>query len=140
MTIRRQLPQIGLCFALIFSSLFTSPLPAEDTNVLKSEVDELREENRLLKQQLQQQRQMIEDLNRKFTGLEKTNEMQENDVRDLKAAAAQNGEETEQKPKGFSLNNVAISGEGAVAFFETGKNGQYPNAAFRVDEAPYRLR
>jgi hypothetical protein len=40
-----------------------------------------------------------------------------------------------EKAGGLSVGNVVISGEGAAGFFETGKNGIYPNAPFRVDEA-----
>jgi hypothetical protein len=50
-------------------------------------------------------------------------------------AAAENPPAPPEKSQGFSMNNVVISGEGGVGFFETGKNGQFPNAAFRVDEA-----
>ncbi|HEX4118991.1 MAG TPA: outer membrane beta-barrel protein [Verrucomicrobiae bacterium] len=134
MTIRRQIAQFGLIFAVTVFPSFSPSLVAQDVNALKKEVDELRDQNLLLQKQLQQQQEMIDQLSRKFSGLQKTNELQEKDVSDLKAAA-ENAPAPPEKSRGFSLNNVVISGEGAVGFFETGKNGQFPNAAFRVDEA-----
>ncbi|HEX3720967.1 MAG TPA: hypothetical protein VH595_23700 [Verrucomicrobiae bacterium] len=130
----RQIAQRGLLFAVVLFPFLTAPLLAQDANDLKKEIDELRDQNAQLQKQLQQQREMIDQLNQKFSGLQQTNELQEKDVRDLKAAA-ENTPAPEEKSKGFSLNNVVISGEGAAGFFETGKNGQFPNAAFRVDEA-----
>ncbi len=36
---------------------------------------------------------------------------------------------------GFPSETSSSSGEGGAGIFETGQNGKYPNAAFRVDEA-----
>ncbi len=133
MSIFRQAVQFGLTTAALL--LFVVPASrAQDMDALKKEVDELRSQNVQLQKQLQQQQEMINQLSRKFSDLQKTNEVQANDVRDLKAAS-ENAPALAEKPKGPSFNNVVISGEGAAGFFETGKNGQYPNAAFRVDEA-----
>jgi cell division protein FtsB len=133
MSIRRQIVQFGFFSTALFW-LFIPTLQAQDVDALKKEVDELRAQNLQLQKELQQQREMIDQLSRKFTGLQKTNEVQESDVRELKAAA-ENAPAPPEKPKGFALNNVVISGEGAAGFFETGKNGAFPNATFRVDEA-----
>jgi hypothetical protein len=132
MTIRRQMVQ----FAFVSAALLCFLIPAsngQDMDTLKKEVDELRSQNLQLQKQLQQQQEMIDQLSKKFSGFQKTNEMQASDVRELKAAA-ENPPAPPEKSKRF-LNNVVISGEGAAGFFETGKNGQFPNAAFRVDEA-----
>jgi hypothetical protein len=133
MSIRHQIVQFGVFSAALFF-FFIPASQAQDLDALKKEVDELRAQNLQLQKQLQQQQETIDQLSRKFSGLQKTNETQESDVRELKAAA-ENAPAPPEKPKGFSLNNVVISGEGAAGFFETGKNGQFPNAAFRVDEA-----
>ncbi len=125
--------QIGLTTAAVLL-LMVPAVRAQNVDGLKKEVDELRSQNILLQKQLQQQQEMIDQLSRKFSDLQKTNEVQGNDLHNLKAAA-ENAPALNEKPKGPSLNNVVISGEGAAGFFETGKNGQYPNAAFRVDEA-----
>ncbi len=111
-----------------------SRLAAQDTGELEKEIEELREQNRHLQQQLQQQREMIDKLSGKVSGLEQTNAQSQNDLRALKASV-ENAPALPEKPKGLSLGNVVISGEGAAGFFETQSAGKYPNAAFLVDEA-----
>jgi hypothetical protein len=134
MSISRNMVQFGFLSAAIV--LFVAPaLMGQDTDTLRKEVEELRVQNLQLQKQLQQQQEMIDQLARKFSDLQRTNEAQANDVRELKAATENPPEAPQEKSKGFEINNVVISGEGGVGFFETGKNGQYPNAAFRVDEA-----
>jgi FtsZ-binding cell division protein ZapB len=110
-----------------------SRLAAQDVGELKKEIDELREQNRLLQQQLQQQREMIDKLSGKVSGLQQTNEQSQSDLRALKASVE--NAPAPEKPKGLSLGNVVISGEGAAGFFETQSAGKYPNAAFLLDEA-----
>jgi hypothetical protein len=133
MSIRRQIGHFGVFSTALF--FFCIPaLRGQDMDTLKKEVDDLRAQNLQLQKQLQQQQEMIDQLGRKFSDFQKTNDAQASDVRELKAAA-ENAPAQPDKSKGFSFNNVVISGEGAVGFFETGKNGQFPNATFRVDEA-----
>src|SRR5262249_8445580 len=36
---------------------------------------------------------------------------------------------------GFNLGNIHIGGEGGVGYFDTGREGMFPNSEFRVDEA-----
>jgi hypothetical protein len=112
-----------------------SALFAEETADLLKQLQELREQNRTLQNQLQQQQQLIDDLSRKFSGLERTNQQDESDLRSLKATLEG---ATPPAPEGnhtVSLGNVIISGEGGAGFFDTQENGRYPNAPFRVDEA-----
>jgi FtsZ-binding cell division protein ZapB len=122
-------------FVLAAGYLFVVPaLPARQTDDLKKEIEELREQNRLLQQQLKEQREMIEQLSGKVSGLQQTNEQSQSDFRALKASV-ENAPAPPENKKGFSLGNVVISGEGAAGFFDTQSNGKYPNGAFRVDEA-----
>ena len=119
------------------AALCSFPVPsifAQDATDLKKELQELREQNRLLQNQLQQQQEMIDQLNHKFSGLEKTNEQRESDWRSWKADVEGTNPPPENS-KGFSIGNVVISGEGGAGFFDTQSNGKYPNAPFRVDEA-----
>jgi FtsZ-binding cell division protein ZapB len=124
---------LGIFLAACFFFL-NSRLAAQDLEGLKKEIEELREQNRLLQQQLQQQREMIDQLSGKVSGLQKTNEQSQTDLRALKASI-ENAPAPPEKPKGFSLGNVVISGEGAAGIFDTQNAGKYPNAAFLVDEA-----
>jgi hypothetical protein len=133
MSVRRQIAQFA-AFTMACFWFFVPALHAQDVDALKKEVDELRLQNLQLQKQLQQQQEMIDQLSRKFSELQKTNEAQASDVRELKAAAESPAPPSE-KPKGFSINNVVISGEGAAGFFETGRNGQFPHDTFRLDEA-----
>jgi len=110
------------------------PLGAQDTENLKKEIDELREQNRLLQQQLQQQREMIDQLGVKVSGLQQTNAQSQNELRTLKASV-ENPPLPPEKSKGLSLGNVVISGEGGAGFFSTQSAGKYPNNAFILDEA-----
>jgi len=125
-----------LCYGVFLAALCSYSVPsvlAQDTTDLKKELQELREQNRLLQNQLQQQQGMIDQLNHKFSDFEKTNAQHESDWRTKEQA-----EGTTPAPdssKGFSIGNVAITGEGGVGFFDTQANGRYPNAPFRVDEA-----
>jgi hypothetical protein len=74
-------------------------------------------ELRELRKQLLQQQDIIERLSRQV-------------------AALQEQREVEPPPAGpTSLGKLHLSGEGGVAFFHTGSEGQFPNSEFRVDEA-----
>jgi len=121
-----------LLAACSFSLAFR--LTGQDMQGLKKEIDELREQNRLLQEQLQQQRQMIDQLSGKVSGLQQTNEQSQNDLRALKATV-ENAPAPPEKSKGFSLGNVVISGEGAAGFLDTQSDGKYSKGTFLVDEA-----
>jgi hypothetical protein len=132
MSARRRILRFGFYVAVAFYCL-PNVLRAQDMDALKKEVDELREQNRLQQLQLQHQQELIDQLSRKFSGLQQTNEQQANEVHELQASV-QNAPAPPEKGKGFSLGNVVISGEGGAGFFETQNAGQYPKGAFRVDE------
>ena len=123
----------GVSVAAFLSSQ-VSKARAQNADDLKNEIEQLREQNHLLQKQLGQQQEMIDQLSRKLSGLEITNQQRDADWQSLKADVA-NAPPPLEKTPGFSLGNVVISGEGGAGFFETQRNGQYPNAAFRVDEA-----
>lgn len=133
----RKIPVVGIIAAVLITGP-ASMAVARDTDDLKKEVQELREQNQLLQHQLEEQRQMIEQLSHRFSELEKTNEQHQSDLRTLQSEMEAN---TPPPPadnnnnKTFSLGNAVLSGEGAAGFFDTGKNGRYPHAPFRVDEA-----
>lgn len=100
-------------------------LAAADTNNVADEVRLLREENALLKAEVQKQGSALDTLTKK--------------VQDLEAAdrdrAVSEGENTPPaSPGGLSLGNVHLGAEGGVAFFNTGPGGFAPHSNFRVDE------
>jgi hypothetical protein len=110
--------------AILFSGL---DVRADDSAETRQELRRLEQQNQSLQAQLEQQRKLIESLSHKV------NEIQE-------AGAKPNREMDEPAPAGRNfgvagLGKVNISGEGGVAFFNSGREGMFPNAEFRVDEA-----
>ena len=79
-------------------------------------------ELRQLKEQLKQQQAVIDELNRKVDQLE---------TRQVPAPEAT--AKTSWLPTQFG--KLHFSGEGGVAFFHTGSEGEFPNKEFRIDEA-----
>jgi hypothetical protein len=98
--------------------------PADDSK-LADEMRLLREQNALLQQQVQKQGNALDTLTAKVKDLESASAAREN-------AASENSLPT---TSGFNLGKVNISGEGGVAFFNTGTSGFAPHSDFRVDEA-----
>jgi len=82
----------------------------DDATAWRDEIRQLREENRQLRQQL-------DSLGQKVNALE--------DRREPVAV---------ETPKS-GATKVLLSGEGGIAFFQSGREGMFPNSEFRVDEA-----
>jgi hypothetical protein len=111
---------------LLAAALFScaAPLRADDTN-LEGQIQLLQQQNAVLQQQLQRQNESLGILAKK--------------IQDLEAAGAE-GENSapENAPPakgGYNFGKVNLSGEGGVAFFNTGSDGFAPQSDFRVDEA-----
>src|SRR5690348_9257170 len=116
----------GLPGSLVLAFIAGAPrLCASDTN-MEEQVRSLREQNTALQQQVQKQGDVLDALTRKVKELEAARTEPE-------AAASENppGSTT----GGFNLGKVNLSGEGGVAFFNTGSEGFAPHSEFRVDEA-----
>jgi hypothetical protein len=105
---------------------------AQDSDTQR-QLRELRQQNQALQEQLRQQQLQIESLTRKVT------EIQNADSHSYDALNSQPSEDNkggQVQPTGpLNLGKINISGEGGVAFFETGKDGMSPHGEFRVDEA-----
>jgi hypothetical protein len=115
-----------IMFPLLSAALFAGAMPsrAGDTN-LEQEVRELRTENSALKKQVQQQGGLLDSLAQKVSQLET-----ENSSREIAA-----GENPPPPVTGLNFGKVNLSGEGGVAFFNTGSEGFAPHSEFRLDEA-----
>lgn len=102
--------------ALVVCSAQT--LPAQNDANVQEQLRQLKVQNEQLRQQLQRQQMLLDDLGRKVSGLPE-------------------GPRTtpEPPPLGRALGKLRLSGEGAVAFFDSGELGEFPNSEFRVDEA-----
>ncbi len=101
-----------------------TPLRAADTN-LEEQVRLLLKQNAILQQQLQKQGGALDALTKKVQDLETANAGRENAASENSAPAI----------GGYNFGKVNLSGEGGVAFFNTGKEGFAPHSEFRVDEA-----
>ena len=108
------------------TALFSCALPlrADDTN-LEKQIQLLQQQNAVLQQQLQKQNDSLDSLTKKVRDLETANAGREN-------AASENAA---PEKSGFNFGKVNLSGEGGVAFFNTGRDGFAPQSDFRVDEA-----
>jgi len=108
--------------ALLILAASILPVGAEGTN-LEEQIRLLQQQNSVLQEQLEKQNKSIESLEKK--------------VEDLQAAKNETAPGNEAVPEkgGFNLGKVNLSGEGGVAFFNTGSKGFAPNSEFRVDEA-----
>jgi len=111
--------------ALLFGAVCTSSA-ADSASDLAREVDALRQENQALRQQLDQQQSLIDNLNQRVGTIET-----EARTGPKKAASTS----VSRGPSGFGLGEVRISGEGGVGYFSSQSEGRFPNSEFRVDEA-----
>lgn len=101
---------LGLCLA---ARGFTSGAEAEE---LERRFRSLEEQNRLLREQLEDQARVIADLQ---------NQMNNADA----------PEPAREEISPSRLGRIHLSGQGAVAYFHTGSEGAFPHGTFRVDEA-----
>src|SRR5476651_2649086 len=107
--IRRTATRFFLCStALVLTGAVK--LRADDTN-LEQEVRELRAENAILKKQVQQQDGRLDQL------AQKVGELETNGVAHGNEAAEDSDVPTQS---GMNFGKVNLSGEGGVAFFNTG--------------------
>jgi hypothetical protein len=122
--IRRTVIRFSLCStALVLTGAVN--LRADDTN-LEQEVRELRAENAILKKQVQQQDGRLDQLAQKVGELETNGAARENEAPENSDVPTKSG---------MNFGKVNLSGEGGVAFFNTGSDGFAPRSDFRVDEA-----
>jgi len=105
---------------------------AVETNV-EIRLQMLQQQNEALQSQLHQQQELIESLRRDVAAIHKSDEQRDAALKNEKAAAAES--EKPSPPAGFNFGKVHLSGEGGAGLFETGSEGAFPNAEFRVDEA-----
>ncbi len=123
---------------LLVILLVNKAVGADDPPITREQILQLQQQNAQLQQQLQKQQELIDSLSRKVSEIQTANSQRDHDVGDLKQQVQ---EEKTDGDKSFSsslashLGKVAISGEGSADFFESGANGQTPNAEFRIGEA-----
>jgi hypothetical protein len=115
----------GFALAILFAfSLISFSIAFADGTNLEQEVQELRQENAVLKQQVQQQGAALDILTKKVEQLDAT-----------KSNLEMPSQSDVPTKGGYNFGKVNLSGEGGVAFFNSGGEGFAPHSEFRVDEA-----
>src|SRR5688500_14316507 len=111
-----------------FMLALTVRLHADDAADVKRQLELLHQQNAALQQQVRQQQAVIETLSRRVEGIERKSALSNRESEDNSEAG--NNDVLRKVAKGFNLGRVNISGEAAVAFFDTQANGTNPNAEF----------
>jgi hypothetical protein len=111
-------------FLLIFSTASAPSASAEPSDDWKQELELLRQQNRLLQEQVKTQQQTIERVNERMSDLE--HKLQDR---------GDSADNEQPKKKSFSFKNVVIGGEGGVAVFSGQRDAQFSHTDFRIDEA-----
>jgi hypothetical protein len=127
------LPKIGRLALFSVFVILISPncIFAADTNDVPAQLRQLQEQNRALQEQLREQGTLVKRLNERLNALEQSHDSAPASPSANSSRAMQPGLLT----RGLSSENVVLSGEGGLAFFHQGSQGQFRNAEFRVDEA-----
>jgi hypothetical protein len=105
--------------ALLFSAV--SPLAADVAEDLR----DLKDQNKRLQQQLDEQRSIIEQLRQKLDKIDSS--------KPPEPSSSDDSEGLLKKP--FGKGNLILSGEAGIAFYSQGSKGMFRHADFRVDEA-----
>ena len=100
----------------------------EESLDLREQVRQLQRQNDSLQQQLQRQQQIINTLDKRLTEFQLSTQRQA-----AEAAAPLLPASTDRS--GLSFGRIQLSGEAGAAFFQSGRDGQYPHGEFRIDEA-----
>lgn len=104
-------------------------LASTDVNELGEQVRQLQRQNEALGEQLRRQQSLIESLNNRL------NDVQKNSSERTNETVHENHVEPDLTVTGSAMGKIMLSGEGGVAFFNSGSRGSFPNSEFRVDEA-----
>lgn len=104
-----------------------------------AQVEELLEQNRRLQEQVRAQQATIDTLSAKMADVLRASERHERELRGLSARAeaepaAEPAREVATPAFARGASEVRIAAEGALAFFRTGRKGQFPKGEFRVDD------
>jgi hypothetical protein len=120
--------------SLLFSCADSAGAAGEESDTQK-QLRQLQQQNEMLQQQMRKQQELIDDLSRKVTKLQ-TSENQRHPEEDSPEAKAEDrADGRSPSSSGLTLGKIHLGGEGAVGFFHSQPQGQFPNSEFRVDEA-----
>jgi hypothetical protein len=107
---------------------------AEDLGDTQRQLRLLQQQNEALQEQLGRQQALIEALTKTVNEIQSATTQSSREMENLKTEVYAT-RSSRNSSASFGLNKVSISGEGGVAFFESGSQGSFPNGEFRLDEA-----
>ncbi|MDB6036943.1 MAG: hypothetical protein JWM99_784 [Verrucomicrobiales bacterium] len=125
---QRRHRRASLWVSLILLTAVSFPSRAIDSAETETQLKLLRDQNRILQEQLQKQQQTIDSLSAKVSSLQETREKSD-------SGALVSSAPSSVFDKVTAHTKVNVSGQIAAGLFETGSHGQFPNSEFRVDEA-----
>jgi uncharacterized coiled-coil protein SlyX len=96
------------------------------------------EQNRLLQEQVKAQQKTIESLSAQVQEIRRATERQQHELQGLQQQPADT-KETAIPVSTSRDQEVRVAGEVGLAYFSSGRNGQFPNGEFRVDDATITL-
>lgn len=126
-------PGFALRVCLILSLGSLKGLSATETNI-EDRLRALEEQNQVLQSQLRKQQNTIDALTHDLTSIRAANSNQQSEMDEVKADL-DHPTESSASDSHLKFGNVHLSGEGGIAFFNTGSDGFAPHSDFRVDEA-----
>ena len=122
--------RIGLCFCAGSLWLSGASIASGADESLPEQLESLRRQNTELQEMVRKQSSVIESLNQRVGQIESMAAKQKSET-DASAESL----ETKPARTGIGFGPVNISGEGAAALFDSQRNGAFPDAEFRIDEA-----
>jgi hypothetical protein len=103
-----------------------------------TQVQELTDQNRRLQEQIREQQQTIEAINTRLMTILRSSERHERELLGLQErvdSTAATGAPAQVVERDSNRNrSVRIAGESGLAFFRTGRDGQFPEGEFRADD------
>lgn len=118
----------------VIFALACGPLRAQDVAPTGAQLRELAEQNRRLQEQVKAQESTIAALAAKLAEVQKTGERHERELQELRDGRA--GASVPPATTAYQRDQeLRLTGEAGLAFFNTGAAGQFPKSEFRVDDA-----
>ena len=129
---------VSVFSALGFAFMAPSAARADDSATLSSQLQTLIDTNKALQEQVAAQQKAIDDLRARLGSLEQASGRAQASAPAPEAATADSASSSLPAISENGLG-VRIGGEGGFAYFLSGRDGPFPNGAFRWDDAKLYL-
>lgn len=130
-------PLIFRCLCgLVCASAFAGGGVAAESDDVAGQLRALAEQNRRLQEQVAAQQATIWALAAKLEAIERQGTKQASELEQLRERTSEEPATLAKTPvESGAAGTVRISGEAGLAFFRTGRSGQFPKDEFRLDDA-----